>query len=202
MIKKIFKILLGITFTLFLILIVINLYMIFVTNSKIKKIDDIKEAKKVVLVLGAGIRNNEPSPLLKERLNTALKLYEKKKVEKELLSGDKSENYDELAVMKNYLIKHNVKEEDLIIDNFGYSTYESIMRAKKVYKEDNIYIVTQRYHLYRALYIASRIDLKAQGISANGILGGQIYRSIREMLARFKDLYYANLKVDIYNKER
>ena len=85
-----------------------------------------------------------------------------------LVSGDHTEdNYDEVNVMKNYLIENNIPSEKIFMDHAGISSYDSIYRAKKIYKANRIIIVTQKYHLYRSLYIAKKLDIEAYGVVAD-----------------------------------
>lgn len=143
-----------------------------------------------ILVLGAGIKNDKPSKTLKDRLDKTVELYEYGVSKKIVLSGDKHGNYNEPLVMKNYLVENGVNEEDIELDEKGFSTYESIYNIKNKFKYKNIIIVTQKYHLYRALYIANNLRIKAIGISAvNKRYSGNTYREIREVFARNKDFF-------------
>ena len=100
----------------------------------------------------------------------------------------KEDDYDEVNVMKNYLIENGIPSEDIFMDHLGISTYDSILRTKLIYKANKILVVTQEYHLYRALYISKNINLKVYGISASERdYAGQFKRDIREYAARIKD---------------
>ena len=104
-------------------------------------------------------------------------------------------DYDEVTVMKNYLLEHGIPEEDIITDNYGISTYDSIYRVKNVYKSNKVVIVSQRYHLYRALFLSDNLDLESYGVEANlRYYYGQWYREIREILARNKDFIKGIIK--------
>ena len=97
-------------------------------------------------------------------------------------------NYDEVNVMKQYLIDKNIESKNIFMDHAGISTYDSIYRAKKIFKANKIIIITQEYHLYRALYIAKQLDIEAYGIIADKRkYHGQFKRDIREIAARIKD---------------
>ena len=186
--KKIFKLL----FIIIVLLILINVYMILVTNKSILKENKIKaDNYDCIIVLGAGIRNNKPSPMLEDRLLTAIELYNKGVADKILVSGDHEySNYDEVNVMKNYLKESGIKSEDIFMDHAGLSTYDSIYRAKKIFKVNKAIVVTQKYHLYRALYIAKNVELKAYGVSATKRkYYEQSKRDIREFAARIKDFF-------------
>jgi vancomycin permeability regulator SanA len=150
-----------------------------------------------ILVLGAGIRkDNTPSRILKDRLTQGIALYENGASEKLLMSGDNSrEHYNEGQVMKDYAVGQGVPAEDIFQDHAGFSTYESVYRAKDIFQADKIIIVTQDYHMYRALYIAEQLGIEAYGVSAEeNTYGGQTYRDAREMLARAKDAMFCLVK--------
>ena len=143
-----------------------------------------------ILVLGAGVWNgNTPSPMLADRLDCAIRLYFAGAAPKLLMSGDHgSADYDEVNVMKDYAIAAGVPSEDIFMDHAGFSTYESIYRARDIFEVQRPLIVTQRYHMYRALYIADALGLDACGVSADTRrYAGQSYRAARELLARAKD---------------
>ena len=144
-----------------------------------------------VLVLGAGVRNGSPTPMLRDRLITGISLYESGAAPKIIMSGDHGrEDYDEVNVMKSYAVENGVPDGDVFMDHAGFSTYDSIYRAKAVFEADSIIIVTQKYHLYRALYIAERLGVNAVGVSADlDDYSGQLKRDLREIAARDKDFF-------------
>jgi len=188
--KKIIKYIIFIILLTIIITLLVNIYVIFLTKSKIKNIDKINEKDiDCVIVLGAGIRGNGPSPMLEDRLLTSVELYNKNISNKIIVSGDHGRvNYDEVNVMKNYLIEKNIPSENIFMDHAGFSTYDSIYRAKEIFKVKKAIIVTQEYHLYRALYIAKELDIEEYGVSSTKrIYGNQIKRDIREFAARIKD---------------
>lgn len=195
--KKIIKYIIFVMLLLLIIILLINLYVIHITKNKIKTINDLdKEDIDCIIVLGAGIRGNNPSPMLEDRLLTSKDLYNKNTTNKIIVSGDHGQiNYDEVNVMKNYLIEQGVKSEDIFMDHAGFSTYDSIYRAKEIFKAKKVIIVTQKYHLYRALYIAKELNLEAYGIAANKReYQYQWKRDIREIAARVKDFIKCILK--------
>ena len=99
-----------------------------------------------------------------------------------------NENHDEVNVMKTYAVEEGINSSSIFMDHAGISTYDSIYRAKNIFKAKRIVIVTQEYHLYRALYIAESLGLKSYGVSADTVrYSGQFTRDIREVLARDKD---------------
>lgn len=149
-----------------------------------------------ILVLGAGVRGDRPSPMLQDRLDYAIKLYKEGKAPKLLMSGDHGRtDYDEVNIMKAYAIDFGVPSEDIFMDHAGFSTYESIYRAKHVFEAKKIIIVTQEYHLFRALYVANSLGLEAVGYPSDPRqYTGQAYRELREILARDKDFVYCIFK--------
>lgn len=142
-----------------------------------------------ILILGAGVRNNAPSPMLEDRLLKGIELYNKNISNKIIMSGDHGrEEYDEVNIMKDFAIDKGIKSEDIFMDHAGFSTYESIYRAKEIFEAKKIIIVTQSYHLYRALYIANSLGIEAYGVSADlRTYTNQLSREIREIVARDKD---------------
>jgi len=187
MIKKVFRTIIILIFLIIITTVAINLYMCLSVKDQI--VDEYKDNYDAILVLGAGIRGDRPSPLLKERLDKAIEIYKKGTSKKIIMSGDHgTKEHDEVNVMKSYAIENGVPSEDIFMDHAGFSTYESIYRAKEIFKANNIVIVTQEYHLYRALYIANRLNVTSVGSNASTMrLGGQTYRDLREVLARNKD---------------
>lgn len=186
--KKIIKLLI----ILLVVAITINIYVVLRTKKQIITIED-NDLKDIdcILVLGASIRNNKPSPMLEDRLKTSMEIFNNKITDRILVSGDHTEeNYDEVNVMKKYLIENNIPSEKIFMDHAGISSYDSIYRAKKIYKANRIIIVTQKYHLYRSLYIAKKLDIEAYGVVADKReYQNQSKRDIREFLARIKDFF-------------
>lgn len=149
-----------------------------------------------ILVLGCGVRGNTPSHMLEDRLLQGIELYWNGASGKMLMSGDHGqEYYDEVNVMKNFATVRGIPSEDVFMDHAGFSTYESMYRAKEIFKAEKILIVTQDYHLYRAIYDARALGLEAYGVASNPrSYSGQLYRDIREILARNKDFIYGIIK--------
>ena len=146
-----------------------------------------------ILILGCGVRDTgEPSLMLRDRLDMGLKLYEMGAAPKLLMSGDHGRiTYDEVNVMKTYALERDVPSEDVFMDHAGFSTYESMYRAKEVFRAEKVIIVSQKYHLYRAVYDARALGLDACGVAAEDIAYlGQTVREMREHLARTKDVFY------------
>ena len=166
----------------------------YVKNSVKDSIISAEEAMSLkadcILVLGAGVRaDGSPSPMLEDRLMQGIALYNMGVSNKLLMSGDNTQKgYDEVNTMKQYALDKGIASEDVFMDHAGISTYDSIYRAKEIFQADNIIIVTQQYHLYRALYISESLGLNAYGVSADPrIYVGQELRDLREIMARVKD---------------
>ena len=145
-----------------------------------------------ILVLGAGVWNGSPSPMLQDRLDLGAALYHAGASDTILVSGDNgSEYYNEPKAMAEYLIDVcGVPSESIIQDFAGFSTYDSVYRTKEIFCADSVIIVTQKYHLYRACYIATSLGLEVYGADAHQReYFGRHYREARECLARVKDFF-------------
>ena len=143
-----------------------------------------------IIVLGCQVRDDGSlSDMLRDRLMRGLELYKAGAAPKLLMSGDHGrKDYNEVGAMKNYAIKNGVPSEDVFMDHAGFSTYETVYRAKEIFEADKVIIVTQEYHLYRALYIAGQFGVDAYGVSSDyHTYAGQSMRDFREVLARCKD---------------
>jgi len=143
-----------------------------------------------ILVLGAGLRpDGTPNLMLRDRLDKGIELYRAGAAPKLLLSGDNGqEQYDEVNAMKKYALDAGVPPEDIFLDHAGFSTYESMYRARDVFLVKKPIVITQKYHQYRALYTARGLGLEAYGVIAKPqAYAGQTQRELREVLARNKD---------------
>lgn len=150
-----------------------------------------------ILILGCGVREDgTPSLMLGDRLETGIALYEAGASEKLLMSGDHGrKEYDEVNTMKDFAMERGIPSEDIFMDHAGFSTYDSMYRARDVFCAEKIIIVTQAYHLPRALYVAEKLGLEAYGVAALDVnYHGQMYRELREILARAKDFCSAWLQ--------
>ena len=143
-----------------------------------------------IIVLGCLVKNNgEPSDMLSDRIQRGIELYNQGASPKIIMSGDHGTvEYDEVNTMKQIAVESGIPSSDVFMDHAGFSTYESIYRAKEIFGAEKIIIVTQEYHLYRALYIAEKLGIEAYGVNSDyNTYWGQIKRDIREILARCKD---------------
>ncbi len=150
-----------------------------------------------ILVLGAGVRDDgTPSDMLRHRVMVGCTLYQTLADEQKptplLMSGDHTGDYNEVGVMKQLAMESGIPGEDIFLDHAGYSTYESLWRAKEVFGARRVILVTQGYHLHRAIFIAESLGLEAIGVPADlRTYRSQTRYELRESLARFKDLFTA-----------
>ena len=160
--------------------------------KRIVTIEEAAELEKADCILALGCRvysNGSMSPMLRDRVQLALDVYNTGVSDKLLMSGDHGQtDYNEVQAMKDYLIENGVASSDVFMDHAGFSTYDSVYRAKAVFNAERIIIVTHRFHLYRALYIAERLGIEAYGVAAEDLYAGNTRREVREILARDKDL--------------
>ena len=176
----------------------LNLYVVQKGKPRILSSEEAAELNAdCILVLGCGLRaDGSPSRMLQDRLDRGIELYQSAAAPKLLMSGDHGqEQYDEVNAMKKTAVEAGIPSSDVFMDHAGFSTYDSMYRAKEVFQAKRVIIVTQRYHLYRALYIAEQIGLEAWGVAAEDVAyAGQSGREVREMLARIKDIGYCMIK--------
>ena len=189
--KKIILYFVIIAVILLIVFLSINFYVKASTKKQIISNRDYTNLKDIdcIIILGAGIWGDKPSHMLEDRLLEGIKLYNNNVSNKIIMSGDHGrEEYDEVNIMKKYAIEKGIPSENIFMDHAGFSTYESIYRAKEIFKAKKVVIVTQKYHLYRALYIANQLGVEAYGIGADPRqYVGATYRELREILARNKD---------------
>jgi vancomycin permeability regulator SanA len=143
--------------------------------------------KSYAIVLGAGVRGETLSGALQERMNKAIELYQEKVVDKILLTGDGTDQwYNETYAMERFALRREIPRENIFVDQEGYSTATSLVRARRVFSVESAYIISQDYHLPRALWIASQLNIDAWGIPSNSRESDPFY-SYREIAARMKD---------------
>jgi len=140
---------------------------------------------KVAIVFGAGITSQgEPSPVLAERLDTGVWLYEHHRVERLLLTGNSERHHDEVGVMSRYVVGKGVPQSALLTDPKGESTYESCRRAVTVFHLSQALLVTQRFHLPRALFIAESEGMTVHGVAADQLRERSSPFVLRELFSR------------------
>ena len=199
--KKSKKKILLIVFLILLALAILGAVAVFSINAHVKSVaapkiltpEQAAELQDVdcIIVLGCRVYSNgNPSPMLEDRLLQGIDLYQRGAAPKLLMSGDHGQvEYDEVNHMKQYAKDTGIPSEDIFMDHAGFSTYESMYRARDIFAAKKVIIVTQEYHLYRAIYIAEKLGLEAYGVPSDlrPYSGRQIAREAREILARVKD---------------
>ena len=150
--------------------------------------------KDIAIVLGASVVKGEPSPVLAARADVAAQLYLNQKVQKILVTGDSSSpSHDEVTPVRTYLVDAGVRPEDIVLDKAGVDTYSSMYRAHAVFGVDSAIVVTQDFHMPRALFLARML-----GIDAVGALAREgddaLYAYLREIPASWKALFDLALK--------
>lgn len=193
--KKLLLICLAVAAVLALSVLALDLYVRLTAKEFFLTAQEAAELEETdcILVLGCGVRpDGTPSLMLQDRLNMGVRLYELQAAPKLLMSGDHSQvHYDEVNAMKDWAVEAGIPSEDVFMDHAGFSTYESMYRAREVFHAQRVIIVSQKYHLYRAVYDARQLGLDAWGVPAEDIAYyGQAYRGAREVLARCKDVVY------------
>ncbi|MDR3571660.1 MAG: ElyC/SanA/YdcF family protein [Candidatus Pacebacteria bacterium] len=142
---------------------------------------------QVAIVLGASVEGNEPSPILAERANAAIRLYEGGKVSKILVTGDNATTrYDEVNPVEHYLLAAGIPAQDIFLDHAGFDTYSSMYRAKTVFGATTAVIVTQDFHLPRAVFIARTLGMEAYGYDAGQ---ASVWDYLREIPASAKAIW-------------
>lgn len=199
---KTFKILVIVGIVASIFIVAINMWMVQSTKKNIFTAEDMKErsdlaAVDAVIVLGAYVRGDgQPSLMLQERLDAGIELYQNGFAKKLLMSGDHGfVEYNEVRAMKDYAISKGVPSEDIFMDHAGFSTYETMYRAKAIFEVNNAIVVTQEYHLPRALHNAQAMGIEVEGVICDKRqYNGETYRWVREVAARGKDFFYGIVK--------
>ena len=191
--KRIFLLGLVILLVFLLTIVCINVSVVGTASPKILNDEQISVLDAdCILVLGCGLRpDGSPSDMLHDRVSVGADVFLLGVSDRLLLSGDRAgTSYDEVTAMKRLALELGISSDEIDSDYEGFSTYESVLRAKEIFDAEKIIIVTQKYHLYRALYIADSLGLDAYGVSADlRTYRGQLYRDIRELAARVKDFF-------------
>ena len=186
------------TVAVFLFTVGVNLFVCHSTHKRMFNTDEIDfYGADCIIILGAGVRNDgTPSHMLEDRLLVGIELYKNGVCDTILMSGDHGRvEYDEVNTMKNFAVEKGVDADRVFMDHAGFSTYDSLYRARDVFGAEKVIIVTQEYHLYRALAIADSLGLEAVGVSADlRTYSGQLSREVREIAARVKDFFYMIFK--------
>ena len=189
--------------------VLINLHVIFSTKGQIHSPEDVSindsdtMSPQAIVVYGAGIYKDKPTPFLQERLDTAIDLYKKGLAPKIIMSGDHTGDHNEPKVMKNYAISQGIPSEDIFMDHHGYNSYATTLRAKEVFQVERAIFVTHEYHLYRTLYIAKSIGIDAIGVPCDSHKHPSTTTplwQLREIFGRSKDFFLSKLQPDLHIK--
>jgi len=175
--------------------IVINRYVINYSKKDIynvSQIDQLPDAECAVVLGALVMGDGSLSPVLQDRMDYGILLYKQGKVRKLLLTGDNGEHrYNEVGAMREYAMKAGIPQEDIFLDHAGFSTYESMYRAKEIFLCKKVIVVTQMFHISRAVYDAKRLGMEAVGLNADQhIYGNALYNYLREYIARGKDFFW------------
>lgn len=163
--------------------------------SIVQSINAVPQAP-VAIILGSYVRKgNIAPPIMEDRLDTGIELYRMGKVKKLLLTGDSRRiNYDEVNTMRKYVLAKGIPAQDVFLDHEGFCTYDSIYRARDVFEVKNAIIVTQKFHLARALYTARLLGINAVGVPADRQpYVDALLNEVRETLARTKAFIELNI---------
>lgn len=176
-----------------LIVLIPNLIIRFSAQKKLFTIEDVSPAP-VAIIFGSGLyRDGTPTPVGRERVETGVALYEAGLVEKLLVTGDnRFEYYDEPTAMFNYAVELGVPEEDIVRDFAGRRTYDSCLRAKEIFGVNNAILVTQPFHISRAVYLCDSVGIDVTGVPATGWYHAkryQAYWNFREIFAHVKAIW-------------
>lgn len=187
---------LGIVALFLIFILVINLAVVLGAGNIVEGNKDYSVDKRydAVVVLGAGLKSDgTPSNMLEDRLKGAIELYQNGIAPKIIVSGDCSgDDYDEVSAMQQYCIENGVAEEDIVRDDNGFSTYETMNNVVREMGYSNIIVVTQKYHVYRSVYLARQMGADADGFSTDYrdyFFFAQRRRDVREFAARIKDFF-------------
>ncbi|MBR4893085.1 MAG: YdcF family protein [Clostridia bacterium] len=185
----------------FLFLIYANVHVLKTGEKYIKNSYDVPESE-YLLVFGASVQGNEVSFTLSQRLNKAIELYNNKKCEKIIVSGDHSTNdYNEVKAMKDYLVNSGIDENKIIMDHLGIDTFNSVEGLKENVNLNNAIFVTHEQHLKRALYYAEKLGINAYGVSCDNYSGENLkQQNKREFLARVKAFILCEIMDNDINK--
>lgn len=193
--KRMFKLVIIILIILTMATVIINIHIVASTREYIfDNLDSVPE-RYTAIVLGAGVKNNHPSPIFQERIRTGTTLLQNGKVHKMLVTGDHGQKkYDEVNTAFNYIVQYyKTNPDDIFLDHAGFSTYESMYRARDVFQVKDAIVITQNFHIHRSVYIARQLGIDAVGCRTINIYQypkmSLLKWNIRELLARVKTFF-------------
>lgn len=176
-----------------------NVYTVATTRDDVHTVEALEGSHAdAVVVLGASVfADGTPSDILADRLEVAVDLYLAGAADVVIVSGDnRDSHYNESDAMKKYCVELGVPAADVLVDHAGYDTYSSMYRARSAYGSEDVIVVTQAYHLYRALATAQGLGMQAEGVPADkGAYDNQLSYSVREVAARTKDFVQTLFRV-------
>jgi SanA protein len=174
---------------------IFSIFVNYIMEKEVGKNFHPKDQKEFAIVLGASVHGDELSEALRGRMEVAMALYKDGFVKEILLSGDgTNHHYSETAAMKKYALMGGIPQENLLTDEKGYNTYLTMLRAHDVFNARSAYVITQNFHLVRAVWVAKQCGIEAQGVGA-GSIQDPWYYDIREYFARVKDYMQVVLKI-------
>src|SRR6266496_1690205 len=191
MLKRIIKIAIRIALylSLFGFILVVLTRIVFLRNASPQTFSkEDAPARRIAIVFGAEVkRDGTPSAVLRDRVETAVALYKSGKVEKLLMSGDnRFVNYNEPESMRQYALKLGVLDSDIVLDYAGRRTYDTCYRAKEIFGVNSSILVTQGFHLPRALFLCNAFGINAVGVNADNyyyLKRLRLFWNTRELLA-------------------
>ncbi|MBC7876089.1 MAG: YdcF family protein [Anaerolineales bacterium] len=197
MFKKIIKFLFRFTLLLFLFALLgvfIPKFIVLIYASPRTFTVDNVPAERVAIVFGAGLlRDGSAGPVLRDRVETAVQLYQQGKVDKLLMSGDNSfVEYNEPEAMRQYALGFGIPDEDIVLDYAGRRTYDSCYRAKSIFQLDSAILVTQSFHLPRSLFLCNWLGVESTGVEADNTYFrkvSRLYWNTRELFANFQAVW-------------
>ncbi len=170
-----------------------NIWVLQTTKNNIHTVQEMSDFQAdAIVVLGASVRpDGSLSQILADRVEGAIVLYQEGVAPKIIMSGDNGEDsYNECAAMKRYAVERGVPSEDIFCDHAGFSTYDTMYRAKNIFGCQRVVVSTQTYHLYRAIYAGEGLGMTVAGVPTDmREYDNQLYYDIREIAARTKDFF-------------
>jgi SanA protein len=170
-----------------------KLVVVIFAAPRIFNLEDVPQ-NRVAIVFGAGLlRDGSAGPVLSDRVETAVKLYQAGTVDKLLMSGDnRFVEYNEPEAMRQYALDRGVPDDDIVLDYAGRRTYDTCYRAKHIFQVDSAILITQAFHIPRALFLCNWFDVESTGVEANNryfLKRSRIYWNTRELFANFQAVW-------------
>ena len=186
----------GLLVTIFPILVWLLFKVVY--SDRIYSVEEAPDGYSVAIVFGAGLHwDGSPTPVLRDRVKAAVGLYDQGKVQKLLFSGDnRYVDYNEPGAMHEYALELGVPEEDIVLDFAGRRTYDTCYRANAIFKVDKAILVTQRFHLPRAIFLCDQLGIKTQGVESDLRAYSTYslrYWNLREILATVSEIGRAHV---------